>query len=410
MAYGADYFTRLQNSDGSFPIKLVTDSTIVPGSPGVRCMNVDVGITARAVLALTAASRVLQGYNNALASRCLGAATNGWAWVKNNPTNYINDGTIYPSYWWSSADSVLGAAVELAVTTGAAGLTDATNYFYDGKFDGNGNWVKKTGSYIHQSSGEDAAIGLARYYGSLPPGSGLRADIAKQLTNYWAAMQGRINTPFGTDSGNFNSGFGGNSGYSTKAYILLNVYRALNSGPILTSARDYMNWLYGANPFGSAFIIGFGNLNVVPQFARPRPGSIGEIIPGIVTTTNSPLTTNVSLTTWGGSDYGVGEGGVADTSVLPAYMALMDNLVSVAASPQPTLGAVGQLGNGAVRFTYNGPAGRNYRLWAGTNPALGPVTNHWTLLGNGTFNSGPASFMDLNATNFPRRFYSITSP
>ena len=236
-----------------------------------------------------------------MANQGFQAATNGWRWVKSNLNNYINSDNIYPSYWWASADSVLGAALELAKTAPASTTfqSGASTFFNDGQFDGSGNWVKKSGSYVHQSGGEDAAIGWARYLQTLSPTDANRAAIITQLDNYYNAVSASIDTPFGTDSGNFNSGFGNNSAYSTKAYIYLNLYHALAEPRMLGAARDYMNWLYGANPFGASFIVGFGGVNVVPQYARPRPGSIGEILPGIVTTTGD------SLTTWGGTDYAV---------------------------------------------------------------------------------------------------------
>jgi hypothetical protein len=52
----------------------------------------------------------------------------------------------------------------------------------------------------------------------------------------------------------------------------------------------------------------------------------------------------------------------------------------------------------------------HYRVWATTNLALTPVTSTWDLVGSGTFGAGPVEFNDPQATNYPLRFYLITSP
>ncbi len=316
VAFGASFFVRLQNSNGSFPVCVIPDSNYLK-------TNVDCGITARAVIGLAAAARVLNGYNNTLATQCLNAAASGWTWVKNNQSNYITSNNIYQSYWWGNAQYVMGAAAEMAVTTPGSTTyqNDAASFFNAGKFDANNNWVKQSGSYVHQSGGGDAALGLARYYRTLAAGT-LRTNIGTQLTNYYNVIAAANNTAFGTNSGNFNSSFGGNTGYSNNAVNCLNLYRALGDSRMLASAHDFMNWMYGANPFGSAFIIGTGSVNAVPQYSRPRPSSIGEIVPGVVPTSSG------SITTWGGSDYGVGEGGVGATSMLPEFMALLDRQIN----------------------------------------------------------------------------------
>lgn len=65
--------------------------------------------------------------------------------------------------------------------------------------------------------------------------------------------------------------------------------------------------------------------------------------------------------------------------------------------------------DGNIQFTYAGTPGQNYRIWAGTNLSLTPVTNAWTMLTNGIFGTTD-SFEDGQSTNFTRRFYIITVP
>lgn len=71
---------------------------------------------------------------------------------------------------------------------------------------------------------------------------------------------------------------------------------------------------------------------------------------------------------------------------------------------------VSHLGNGTVSVSATGVLGTPYRLWATTNVALTPVTNTWTLISSNTISASPFTNLDLNATNFPRRFYLFTAP
>jgi len=68
------------------------------------------------------------------------------------------------------------------------------------------------------------------------------------------------------------------------------------------------------------------------------------------------------------------------------------------------------LGTGNVQFSFSGTQNADYRVWATTDIALTPVVGTWTQVGEGTFGVTPVTFTDLQATNFPQRFYIITSP
>ena len=77
---------------------------------------------------------------------------------------------------------------------------------------------------------------------------------------------------------------------------------------------------------------------------------------------------------------------------------------------KPLLSGITRLGDGSMQFTMRGVPCYSYRLWASTNVSLAPVTATWTQLSTGTFSSAPAVFTDTSATNFPQRFYIITTP
>ncbi len=77
---------------------------------------------------------------------------------------------------------------------------------------------------------------------------------------------------------------------------------------------------------------------------------------------------------------------------------------------QPNITGLSRLSDHSVQFSFIGSAGQSYRVWAGTNLMVAPVTNNWTMLTNSTFNGGPVLFTDWQATNFAQRFYLITVP
>jgi hypothetical protein len=64
--------------------------------------------------------------------------------------------------------------------------------------------------------------------------------------------------------------------------------------------------------------------------------------------------------------------------------------------------------DGSFKFTFTGPEGQTYQVLMGTDLTSPP--SDWTILGNGAFGPGPATFVDEDATNSPARFYRIMSP
>lgn len=68
------------------------------------------------------------------------------------------------------------------------------------------------------------------------------------------------------------------------------------------------------------------------------------------------------------------------------------------------------LPDGNFGFSGTGYNGQNYRVWASADATLTPITTTWTMISSGTFGAAPVSFNDLQATNYPQRFYIITVP
>ncbi len=82
----------------------------------------------------------------------------------------------------------------------------------------------------------------------------------------------------------------------------------------------------------------------------------------------------------------------------------LNGSIAVVAAPHFIGGST--LLDGNFQLTFSGPVGRPYTLLASTNVALS-LTN-WIPIANGSIDTDPFTVSDLTATNFPRRFYSIT--
>jgi alpha-galactosidase len=78
-----------------------------------------------------------------------------------------------------------------------------------------------------------------------------------------------------------------------------------------------------------------------------------------------------------------------------------------AGTPHPTINASGPLTGTSFPISFSGPGGQGYQVLRSPDVSLPPAS--WTVVGSGTFGSGPATFTDTNATN-ARHFYRIQSP
>lgn len=74
----------------------------------------------------------------------------------------------------------------------------------------------------------------------------------------------------------------------------------------------------------------------------------------------------------------------------------------------PRFGKVTRLDNGQLELTFSGVASQPYTLLGTTDAALPRVT--WQPLSTGVFAATPEVFLDVDTSNFARRFYSIASP
>ena len=91
----------------------------------------------------------------------------------------------------------------------------------------------------------------------------------------------------------------------------------------------------------------------------------------------------------------------------PIFMA--DNMRVTPAPTPPVLDQALVLADGTFQLAFTNATGNAFSVLASTDPAQ-PATS-WTLLGTATeIAVGQYQFTDLEATNFPVRFYRVTSP
>jgi autotransporter-associated beta strand protein len=75
----------------------------------------------------------------------------------------------------------------------------------------------------------------------------------------------------------------------------------------------------------------------------------------------------------------------------------------------PSIGSAQVLTNGVFSMLVSGTAGTGFTVLASTNLALTPFSA-WTVVGTGTFGSVATNFQDLTSTNYPGRYYLISTP
>ncbi len=192
-----------------------------------------------------------------------------------------------------------------------------------------------------------------------------------------------------------------------------------NNDPRLLAATNPPTWFYGwtpqlapsivTPPAGATFTAGETATLTVGATGIPDP-----VYQWLQNGTNAPYPTANSATLVI-SNVQPADAGTYSVVVANSIGAVMSSPATLTViTPTPPVmqtNSVRSLGSGGgVQFSFGGTPGADYRVWATTNIALTPVIGGWDLVGSGTFGAGPATFSDLQATNFPQRFYTITSP
>ena len=185
----------------------------------------------------------------------------------------------------------------------------------------------------------------------------------------------------------------------------------------LLAATNVPTWFYGWTPAAATVIEGqpadatftAGETATLTVVASGAPSLTYQWLQG---GTNAPYpganSATLSITNVQAADAGVFS--VIVSNGTDSVTSSNATLTVIVPSAPTYSGAAALNGSRNLQFSFNGTSGADYRVWASTNIALTPIIGAWTQVGSGTFGVSPATFTDLQTTNYPNRFYIITSP
>jgi autotransporter-associated beta strand protein len=134
----------------------------------------------------------------------------------------------------------------------------------------------------------------------------------------------------------------------------------------------------------------------------------------IITRLGAQVFTNGTvLKLFDAATYVAGPVAIQPTSPAPGLMwdashLAVDGTLRVATTIPPILANPVRQPDGNISFQINGTLGEGYSVRGTTNITLPLAT--WTILQSGTITTTPYGFTDLTATNYPLRFYGVSSP
>ena len=184
-------------------------------------------------------------------------------------------------------------------------------------------------------------------------------------------------------------------------------YRFEVGGATNSASRDLLNILGTLNlqaTAGSNFVI-----QLVSMTNSTTPGLVPDFKSG------SNYSWVIATASGGIQNFAANKFTIATSSFSNAFSGTFsvavqgNNLVVNYAAPLvvPAIVSFGPLQGGLLPLTFSASSGQTYSLLSSTNLAL-PVAS-WTVLGSGTFGSGPVTYMVTGATN-AQTFYRIKSP
>lgn len=178
----------------------------------------------------------------------------------------------------------------------------------------------------------------------------------------------------------------------------------------------------GTLTFSNSLTLLAGGTNIFKITKAPLTNDVVRII-GALTNGGTLIVTNISGTALAAGDSfkllnAASYNGSFGAYVLPSLpgglqwntTALATNgMLTVVVATPPVINSYALLNDGNFRLNFSGAVGQAYEIRATTDLALTPITS-WSLLGTGTFTGGIASYDDLQATNYPQRYYLIRQP
>ena len=260
---------------------------------------------------------------------------------------------------------------------------------------------------------QGSTSGNGELAGSILDGPGSSTALNKQGTNTWtlSATNGYIGT---TTVGGGTLIVNGSIGTPGSAVTVVNTNSTLGGTGIISGPVTFNSGTFAKLTLGSPLTL--SNALIITGASLPQVQVV--------------LSNNVPVGTYNLATYNLtGSSGafsnaplIASGSILTGNVAHITNntasglvqlvvtVAPVTSAPNFPPGGVSLLPSGNISLVSTGAIGGTYKLWASTNLALTPFTNHATLLQSGTITTSPFTNFDLTATNYPQRFYLFTAP
>ncbi|MGC3956841.1 MAG: pectinesterase family protein [Verrucomicrobiota bacterium] len=337
----------------------------------------------------------------------------------NTSQGYFYNSTINGNfdYIWGGGNLFFTNCV-IHTISGASGFNVTAARTDFGNSSATGNWMTPDGarwssngmSFIACRFDADAGVTGITLAGNNGTAGGVASWIGCQFDT--AAYV----TPSGSLSNSYNFWQYQNTDLASAPISFGTVVTLTNSDPRLLAAQSASVWLNGWTPQALPTIVSSPtNQSVLvgdtATFTVSATGLSSLTYQWLQNGTNAPYATANSATLVI-TNAQVGDAGT--------YSVIVSNTVGVVTSAgatltvtpltPPSINSPSVLPDGNFQFSATGVNGQNYRVWASTDVTLTPITTTWTLLSSGTFGGTPISFADLQATNYPQRFYILTVP
>lgn len=337
----------------------------------------------------------------------------------NTSQGYFYNSTINGNfdYIWGGGNLFFTNCV-IHTIPGAAGFNVTAARTDFGTSSATGNWMTPDGARWSSNGMSfiacrfDADSGVTGI--TLAGNNGIAGGVAS-----WIACQfdtAAYVTPSSTLSNSYNLWQYQNTDLASAPLSFGTLVTLTNTDPRLLAAQNASVWLNGWTPQALPTIVsGPTNQSVAvgdtATFTVSATGLSGLTYQWLQNGTNAPYATANSATLII-TNAQVGDAGTYSVIVSNTAGVVTSTSATLTVIPltPPSISSPGVLPDGNFQFSASGVSGQPYRIWASPDVTLTPITTTWTLLSSGTFGAGPASFSDLQATNYPQRFYIITVP
>jgi endoglucanase len=288
--WGIEFLFKMQDEDGGVFLAVKPHDWWMKDSLPRRLLaNKETGVTARTVSCWATAAAYFRQRDPKFSEKCLSHALKGWAWIEKNPDVFFSS-KMYPDYWTGKTSSLLWAECELYLALKESDpqragpfLQKAGELLKAASME-EGVWIPTAG--VHDPDAVGAAINeqtipaMCRLLAHLDPE--LQKKVHIDLQNWAGYWNRQTANPSGFPKNMLTPLFGMNGWASQLALDFLLAGIALDDLRMIGNGKKLIHWIFGANPFATSFVVGFGERDVKNPFKRPYRESIGGVVPGIL--------------------------------------------------------------------------------------------------------------------------------